>query len=92
MSRARAHLFISGLVQGVFFRKNTKRQAKKRDLVGWVRNLDDGRVEAVFEGEKDNLEGMIEWCHQGPRLADIERVETEWEDPTDELESFRIRR
>ena len=61
----RAHLFITGRVQGVFFRACTREEAQKRKLTGWVKNLYDGRVEAVFEGEEEAVQSMISWCHSG---------------------------
>lgn len=78
----RAHVFVSGEVQGVFFRSNTRQQAVRLGLKGWVRNLRDGRVEAVFEGEDAAIRRIIEWCHEGPPHATVERVEVLWEDPT----------
>jgi acylphosphatase len=88
--RARAHVFVSGLVQGVFFRAETSRRAKSRDLGGWVRNLPDGRVEAVFEGPKPAVESMLEWVRTGPRGAAVSSVDVSWEDPEGEP-SFRVR-
>lgn len=92
MSRSRIHVFISGQVQGVFFRKNTKREANKRNLDGWVRNLDDGRVEAVFEGEESKLDEMTDWCGEGSRLAEVENVEVNEENTKEDLDGFKIRR
>ena len=80
----RAHVFISGDVQGVFFRHETANRARGRNLNGWVRNLSDGRVEAVFEGPKDAVDSLIRWCHEGPRLADVSAVDVEWEEPQGE--------
>ncbi len=87
----RAHLFISGQVQGVFYRSNTRKQAIELGLTGWVRNLWDGRVEAVFEGEDSKIQKMIEWCHRGPAHASVDTVEVRWEEPTGEFQSFSIR-
>lgn len=86
----RAHVWISGRVQGVFFRAHTKEVAEKLGLTGWVRNLPDGRVEAVFEGEEDAVKEAIEWCKRGPPLARVEKVEVRYEDPTGEFRDFRI--
>lgn len=86
----RAHLFISGRVQGVTFRASTRRRAKKMDLNGWVKNLKDGRVEAVFEGPEGKIKEMVDWCHRGPRAARVENVEVEWEKPR-EMGSFEIK-
>ena len=89
--RTRAHVFVSGKVQGVFYRANTRETAREKGVDGWVKNLEDGRVEAVFEGPEDAVEGMIEWCHTGSPAADVEDVEVEYEDPQGE-ETFRIER
>jgi acylphosphatase len=90
MEKARVHVFISGLVQGVFFRWNTKKMADKLQLFGWVRNLPDGRVEAIFEGNKENIEKMIEWCKKGPSEAIVEKVEIIWEEYKSEYKEFKI--
>jgi len=74
----RIHVFISGRVQGVFFRANTQKAALSFNLTGWVRNLPDGRVEAVFEGKEGNVDAMMEWCRKGPpfaRVADVKVIE-----------------
>lgn len=81
MKKVAAHVYISGWVQGVFFRHNTKKQADKLGISGWVRNLSDGRVEAFFEGEKEAIEKMIEWCWKGPALARVDNVEVIWSEP-----------
>lgn len=88
--KVRAHVVISGKVQGVFFRYETKVRAIRNKVTGWVRNLPDGRVEAVFEGEKEAVEAMIEFCQRGPPGARVEKVEVKWEEPTGEFEDFRI--
>ena len=90
MVRVRAHVWISGRVQGVFFRAHTKEVAEKLGLTGWVRNLPDGRVEAVFEGEEEAVKEAIEWCKRGPPLARVEKVEVRYEEPTGEFKDFRI--
>jgi acylphosphatase len=87
----RAHIFVSGFVQGVFFRSNTQERARRLGLKGWVRNLEDGRVEAVFEGEKEKVLEMIEWAKRGPELAKVENVEVEWEEYKGEFDDFEIR-
>jgi acylphosphatase len=92
MARVRAHVWISGRVQGVFFRSHTKELADELGLTGWVRNLPDGRVEAVFEGEEDAVQRAIEWCKRGPPLASVEKVEVRYEQPTGEFKDFRILR
>lgn len=90
-NRTRAHVFVSGRVQGVYYRANTREQARERGVDGWVRNLDDGRVEAVFEGPEDAVEGMVEWCHEGSPAASVEDVEAEYGEPEGH-EGFEIRR
>lgn len=89
--RARAHVFISGMVQGVFFRSETAHEAKKHGVTGWVRNLPDGRVEAVFEGEEENVKQLVEFCRRGPRGARVAEVNASWETYTGEFEEFEIR-
>jgi len=86
----RAHVFIDGRVQGVTFRATTKQTAADNDVTGWVRNLDDGRVEAVFEGEESSVEAMVEWCHTGSPRAAVDDVEVEYEPPEGES-GFEIR-
>ncbi|MCD6457954.1 MAG: acylphosphatase [Thermofilum sp. ex4484_82] len=86
----RAHVFVSGIVQGVFFRANTRRVAKQLGLKGFVRNLRDGRVEAVFEGEEEAVKKAIDWCRKGPPLARVDKVEVLWEDPKGDFEDFYI--
>ncbi|MGZ4124347.1 MAG: acylphosphatase [Actinomycetota bacterium] len=77
----RVRVVVSGRVQGVFFRASCADQARRRGLGGWVRNLPDGRVEAVFEGEEPQVEAMIDWCSQGPPDARVHAVETEVQEP-----------
>ncbi|QZX98664.1 acylphosphatase [Halobaculum rubrum] len=89
--RVRAHVFVSGRVQGVFYRANTRDTARELDLDGWVRNLDDGRVEAVFEGPREAVEELVEWCHTGSPSALVEDVAVEYDDPEGER-GFTIRR
>lgn len=89
--RTRAHVFVSGRVQGVSYRANTREAARDAGVDGWVENLDDGRVEAVFEGEESAVEGMVEWCHSGSPAAEVDGVETEYGDPEGES-GFEIRR
>jgi acylphosphatase len=75
MKKRRVHVWITGRVQGVFFRAYTRDAAQLIGVAGWVRNLHDGRVEAVFEGEADKVEKMIEWCHEGSPMGRVDRVE-----------------
>jgi len=87
----RAHVFVTGRVQGVGYRFSTVDQAKELDINGWVRNLPDGRVEALFEGSKAAVEEMIKWCHKGPRAAVVKDVAVEYEEP-EGLQGFETRR
>ena len=87
----RAHVFISGRVQGVLFRLNTKKEADRLKVSGWVRNLADGRVEAVFEGDKGNVEQMVNWTREGPIWAKIDDFSVVWEDYSGEFSAFEIR-
>lgn len=79
--RTRAHVYVSGKVQGVYFRATTRDEARDRGVDGWVRNLDDGRVEAVFEGPEEAVEEMIEFCHEGSSAAHVDDVEVTMEQP-----------
>jgi acylphosphatase len=85
------HVIISGKVQGVWFRANTKQKAEQLGLTGWVRNTSDGRVEAVFEGEEKLVKEMIQWCHKGPSLAKVEKVEVKNQNLTDGFDNFSVR-
>ena len=89
--KTRAHIFVSGRVQGVFFRQNAKEKADELGLFGWVKNLQDGRVEAVFEGEKEKMEKMIAWLRIGPPPARIDSAEINWQEYKDEFADFKIR-
>ena len=89
--RTRAHVYVSGTVQGVYYRATTRDQARERGVDGWVRNLADGRVEAVFEGAPDAVEAMVEWCHTGSPRAEVDDVDVEYADPHGET-GFEIRR
>lgn len=84
-------LFISGSVHGVGFRQFVKSYAQKLGLTGWVRNISDGRVEAVIQGEKQDIEKMIELCKKGPTFAEVESVEVLWEEIDDFSNEFNIR-
>jgi acylphosphatase len=90
MTKVRAHVWIEGRVQGVCFRMDTRRAALERNLTGWVRNLYDGRVEAVFEGEEGDVRSAIKWCEVGPPLAHVTKVAMAWEPHTGEFEGFQI--
>lgn len=91
MGQARAHVIISGRVQGVFFRASTRDEARTRGLTGWVRNLPGNQVEAVFEGEEEAVKGAVEWCREGPPFAVVRNVNVAWEAATGEFEDFQIR-
>jgi acylphosphatase len=90
-TRMRAHVFVSGRVQGVTYRATTRREAIEQGVDGWVRNLADGRVEAVFEGPESAVEEMLEYCHAGPMRARVDDVTVEYE-PPEGIEGFEIRR
>jgi acylphosphatase len=87
----RAHVLISGRVQGVNFRWHTQREAQRLGLTGWVRNLWDGRVEAVFEGEDSAVRRAVAWCRHGQRPAWVENVEVSYDEATGEFSGFNIR-
>ncbi|MGP3667126.1 MAG: acylphosphatase [Candidatus Bathyarchaeota archaeon] len=89
--KVRAHVVVSGRVQGVFFRHETKKEALKRGVKGWVRNLPNGEVEAVFEGEKEDVEEMIKFCRKGPPLAKVKDIKVSWEEYKGEFKDFEIR-
>lgn len=86
----RARLLIGGRVRGVSFRWWTARNAKNLELVGWVKNLNDGRVEAVFEGVKPQVEKMVKKCNKGSRVARVDDVDIVWEKATGEFKNFEI--
>jgi acylphosphatase len=88
----RAHVLVSGKVQGVFFRSSTKDVAEELGISGWVRNLDDGRVEAVFEGEKEEVDKMVEWCRNGPEYARVTGVEVSMDEYKGEFKGFSPQR
>ena len=89
--KKRAHLYISGRVQGVFYRAHMRDEARRRGLTGWVKNLPDGRVEAVVEGEEEKIQELIDWAHLGPPAARVDDVEVHWEEPREEFDDFEIR-
>jgi len=86
----RAHVWVSGMVQGVYYRQNTRREAQKRGVRGWVRNLADGRVEAVLEGERGAVEAAVEWCRLGPPESHVEHLEVKWEEPEGKFPGFDV--
>lgn len=90
MEKARAHVVISGRVQGVCFRMAAEEEALNRRLTGWVRNLPSGQVEALFEGDKKSIDKMIGWCRQGPPAARVTQVAVDWEPYRGGIDDFRI--
>lgn len=89
--KVRAHVIITGRVQGVFFRMETQRAARGiGGITGWVRNKRDGSVEAVFEGDKAQIDKVLEWCHVGSPNSNVKRVDVEWESYTGEFERFDV--
>jgi acylphosphatase len=91
MEHVRAHVVVSGLVQGVYFRDSARREARRRNVTGWIRNLPDGRVEAVFEGRPEDVEALVAWCHHGPPHARVEHVAVRREPARGEFSAFEIR-
>lgn len=91
MGAVRARLLLQGRVQGVSFRYYTMQEARSLALTGWVRNLWDGRVEVLLDGDEDAVRQMIEWCQQGPPSAVVEHTEIAWEEPNAEFSNFRVR-
>ena len=90
MSNQRVRLFVTGKVQGVFFRQALKVMAKKNDISGWVKNLEDGRVEAVLEGNEEKVSRLVEWAHGGPANARVEDIEIRNEKFTSEFLKFDV--
>ncbi len=90
MTNQRVRVFVKGKVQGVFFRQALKVKAKQNDVFGWVKNLDDGRVEAVLEGNEENVNTLVEWCHGGPANARVEDVDIRNEKFTNEFSKFEV--
>lgn len=87
----RAHVYVSGQVQGVAFRDATRQEAESLGLSGWVSNLPDGRVEALFEGDSDSVRRMVQWCEKGPGPADVENVDVSYEEAQGDLSGFEVR-
>jgi acylphosphatase len=86
----RTHIFVTGIVQGVNFRYYTAATAKRLGLTGWVRNMRDGRVEVLLEGEKEKVDQMIEWCRQGPPSASVRNIDIIPEEYAGEFSTFEI--
>ncbi len=91
MKKIRVHLIVSGKVQGVYYRQTAFQKAVEFGLTGWVRNLTNGQVEAVFEGEEYLVNKMIEWCKEGPTLARVVHVEVDKQSCSDSFEGFTIK-
>ena len=91
MAQKRIHIFVTGRVQGVFFRQSTRVMAIKNNVNGWVRNLDDGRVEIVVEGEESNINDLVDWCKTGPANSRVDEFELLEEEATGEFENFEVR-
>ena len=90
-SKVRAHVFITGRVQGVFFSYKTRDEAKKHGVTGWVRNLPDGRVETIFEGRKEDVDKLIDFAGKGPSGAKVVDLNIEWQDYSGEYTDFDVR-
>jgi acylphosphatase len=88
--KARAHILVSGRVQGVFFRDHTRRWAASLGLTGWIRNLGDGRVEVLAEGERERIDDLIARLREGPPLAAVEDLDIDWAAFRNEFSEFRI--
>ena len=91
MAKERVHLIVSGRVQGVFFRSTSRTMALRLGLTGWTKNRMDGKVEIIAEGEGDKIGSFIQWCHEGPAGARVDKVDMEWEDHRGEFTTFSIR-
>lgn len=87
---AQVQLLVSGRVQGVFYRMHCHKKATGLKLTGFVRNLPDGRVEVYAEGDEGTLQGLIDWCHQGPPAAEVDNVEIFWAEGENRFRDFRI--
>jgi len=89
--KTRAYVTVAGRVQGVFFRAETKREAERYGVKGWVRNMPDSNVEAVFEGEEESVKRLIEFCRLGPSGAEVTSVNVRWEPYREEFGRFEVR-
>ena len=90
MEKARAHIYVEGRVQGVFFRADVREIAESLSIKGWVRNTPDGRVEIIAEGGQRELRDLAKWCSKGSHRAHVEKADIMWEKPTGEFENFSI--
>ncbi len=91
MSLRRLHCTVRGIVQGVNFRASTRREAARLGLTGWVRNLDDGRVEVLADGDEPRLRELLAWLERGPSVARVDEVRSDWSEGTGGFESFTVR-
>ena len=89
-TKSRVHVIIRGRVQGVFYRMETQRAADRHGVFGWVKNRADGTVEAVFEGDKEKVDAVLDWCRRGPRHADVKGIDIDEESYTGEFKEFYI--
>ncbi len=89
--KGRVHIFVSGRVQGVLYRRYAQAKARELGIAGWAHNLIDGRVELMAEGEKENIKQFIEWCKQGSPLAKVKDIEVTYEDYKGEFKDFEVR-
>ncbi len=92
MSQKTVHVYIKGKVQGVWFRATTREQAEKLGINGWVRNMNDGRVEALFEGQAENVDKIVDWCHQGSPLANVKDVKVQELEKPVGCSDFKVKR
>jgi acylphosphatase len=90
MEKVRVRVVVEGRVQGVFFRHHTQEMAFKLGVKGWVKNRRDGRVEAIFEGDPERVDQIIQWCHRGPSEARVIKVYLTWEVYAGEFEDFSV--
>ena len=88
---ARARVIFHGKVQGVFFRANCQRRALELGIIGWVRNLPDGTVESIMEGDRDIIQQLIDWCKISQPFARVSYVDVEWEEAISDCKTFKIR-
>ncbi len=91
MAQVRRRVTVTGRVQGVFFRDGSQQQAQQRGLTGWVRNREDGAVEALVQGSPDDVDAFVGWARQGPSEADVESVDVDDAEPVDSESGFEVR-
>ncbi|MHB1007023.1 MAG: acylphosphatase [Chloroflexota bacterium] len=91
MSRVRAHVVVTGDVQGVFFRGTARSVAEANGVTGWIRNRPEGSVEGVFEGDETAVRALVDWCQQGPPSAEVDRVDVDWQPYIAEFNRFSVR-